>query len=169
MSTAVIILMCFAIFSSVALSVLVMLQLRRIRLVEATNNIENFTILLPQRYVLLGFLGFCITIAMLTTFSIQQVIGVYIQVILGIFAVLLLLFIFGSCLYRISVSNGEVCKQTIFSTNKLNLADITQKKSLSFGYCTQYFAEDKLALVINQDCIGAEFMQNLTQKLSEKE
>ena len=167
MSTEVIVLITLAIASTVVNCVLVLWHLRRIRVVESKNSPTSFCIMLPQYYVLLGFVGFCVTMIMLVAFSIMQIISVYIQIILGLFALLLTLFVFGVCIYKIVVDNGAIEKQTLVGKKQFNLSDITQKKLLSFGYCIKYFKEDKLVFTINQDCIGFEYMQELTKKISE--
>ena len=166
MSTEVIVLTCLSIFSCIAMCVLVLLHLKRIIDEEHENNADRYCVLLPHSYALLGFIGFCVTMTALVISSIMQV-NLYIQIIIGLFAVLLILFVFGTCLYRLVFVDGEIVKHTIFSKKKLNLSDITQKKSLSFGYCTKYFTNDKLAFVVNQDCIGVEYLQNQTTDIKE--
>ncbi len=167
MSTEVIVLICLGIGSCVALSVLVLMHLRHIIDIEEENNAESFCVVLPQHYVLLGFIGFCVTIALLVIFSIHQIINVYIQALLGMFAVSMAIFVLWACIYSIYSNEGEIIKQSMFSVKKIKLADINQKKTLSFGYCTQYFVKDKKVFVVNQDCIGVEYLKKQTSGVSE--
>ncbi len=165
----IIILVILGISCCVGLGFIMFIQFRTVRTVELTNTPEEFTMLSPIYHVIIGFLGFSVTLATLITLTALDAAGFWVKVLFGIIAFSFGVLAYLSTRFRVDIGEGEIVKHGLFRTKTFKLSDLVGKKIINMGFCTIIYSNKGRFFSYNQDCIGSEYMDRLIRDVAQVE
>ena len=161
----IVVLVILGISCCIGLGFIMFIQFRTVRTVELSNTSEGFSLLSPIYHVVIGFLGFSVTLATLIILTALDVAGAWVKVVFGIIAFSFGIMAYISTRFRVDFNANEVVKHGIFRSKTLSLSDLVGKRTVSMGFCTIVYSNKGRFFSYNQDCIGSEYVDKLINSL----
>ncbi len=165
----IVLLIVLGIVCGVGLGFIIFLHFRNVVAISKTNTPEEFSLLAPLHYILIGFLGFCVTIAFLIVVTATELVGMWVKVLFGLIALFFVLLVFITTRYKVTFFDKKIVKQCVFGSRTYEIKDITHKRELSGGFCVVAYSKKGRAFSYNQRCIGSEYADRIIKSLPQLE
>jgi len=163
----IIVLVILGIACCVGLGFIMFIQFRTIWVVERQNTPQEFSVLSPMYHMIIGFLGFSVTLALLIGFTATEIAEVWVRVLFGVIAFCFGVLSYISTRYRIDFSQDEAIKRCFMGSKTFKISDFTKKRVINMGFCTIVYTKKGRAFAYNQNCIGSEYLDELIKDLPE--